>query len=523
MKVLNKQDGQVLLYALLVISFITAIAITISIIVVNELRLTTMATDATVAFYGAESGVERGLYTVRVTRESGTETVGTARDRIRSQNDTLDSSATYDNSGTDMASSFIEHETVQENQYVQADYYNAIDPLADSTVRSVEILNEGDNPASWAEVSWIAWDENGQIGPSENTRIAIGPSDLEPNPITGRGWIIPRLDVFSTISPVGYRMRVKAFKAVPSSSETGDLSDLSVIPFDAENGQGNRVTDLPSEIAVNSVGQVSSFKQSITATVPWKVPLAGLYDYVLYSEGEIVKDIVLNRQTYSSGALEMSVGLTAAGPQCPLETTSCATCMANGWQGWCPDGTVNIACWAEDGAPGQFYDGTCEIRPQSYWGEVSTSNWQNYGFIAPIPDTVPEGNGYYVSLRIGYQCGDGGGPLPDPIVETLCKGRDIEVEVNGVAVVIDDLAVGEMDSSTEVEWVSCTIPDTFSLGDPALSADDPSRTIRVTNHPYGQIQNPFPYSGTGWMEGTSDLVVIDFYQVTTAPLFPDCY
>ena len=74
----SNQKGLILLYALLVISLITAIAITVSIIVIKEIKLTGGSTDSTLAYYAAESGIEKGLYTVKVYRSDGTKTLNDA-------------------------------------------------------------------------------------------------------------------------------------------------------------------------------------------------------------------------------------------------------------------------------------------------------------------------------------------------------------------------------------------------------------------------------------------------------------
>ena len=134
------------------------------------------------------------------------------------------------------------------------------------------VTNDATDPSTWAEVSWIAWDDQGTLGESIAARKLIGPTDL------ANGWTINELDVFddplNDIIPRGYRLRIKAL--------FGDLSRVSVIPYDEPNGAGN-IVDLPSLIQIKSVGERSALKQSLTATVPWKIPLYGLYDYVLFS------------------------------------------------------------------------------------------------------------------------------------------------------------------------------------------------------------------------------------------------
>ncbi len=495
----------------MVISIITAISITVSVIVVNQIKLTSGAANGTQAYYAAESGIEKGLFAVRAMRDDPDFYLDDDTDQ-----DHIDFSAIYiiqgytdssfvNNASFDISQAFaetprIENQEIKENEFVQIDYYDVDNSLSPSAmVVGITVQNSGDNPASWAEVSWTAWDDQGLLGNSTLARKIIGPSDLS----SVNGWPINNLDVFDPDSgtgfdgdPVGYRVRIKAFKAIPTDTEPGDLSSVTVIPYDGIPGSSNEVTELPSQVVIKSIGERDGFKQSLVVSVPWKLPLFGLYDYVLFSEGDIYKDIILNAPTYSSGVQNVEAGLTALGNQCAY-TTTCDTCQTNGWYGRCPVGTSNVACWAEGGAPGDYWDGTCQIKPET--------NFYMYGFILPISDTIPAGDEYYVSLDLGYNCK----------LAADCDERDISIEIDGQSVVINDLAVGEGKVDADnTKWITCTIPDTFSLGDPSLPINDPSRTIQITNHPYGV--------GGGFDE-VGDNIVIDWYQLSTYKMFDDCY
>jgi len=468
----QNEKGLVLLYALLVISFLTAIAITVSIIVVNELKQTIGATDATVAYYAAESGIERGLYTVKRRRSDAKVSIGDAVMEIQGFGETMDESeAHYSTSGTKTGTSQIFHETVLKNDFTQVDYYDAESPLnpdPERQVRSLVIINEGDDPETWAEVSWTAWDTNGQLGTSERARVVIGPTDLS------NGWTISALDVFSgTFEPVGYGVRIKPL--------FGDLSDLTVTPYNQEGANPPIVEDLPSQVEIKSIGTLGTFKQALTARVPWKLPLFGLYDYVLFSEGDIIKEVVLSQPTYSSGTIEVEANIVPTG-RC-VWLSACNACQGEGWTGLCPSGAPQVTCFGSENTD-DIISGHCKIRPDSGL----------YGFTLPIPDTVPEGEEYYVSLRLHYDCSDG-----------ICDERDLAVELSEQSSIVNDQATGE-----DEVWRTCTIPESFSIGDPSLPEDDPSRTVIITNNPYGDT----------WTVG--DIIRVDWYQLSTYKVFEDC-
>jgi len=497
-KVLKKeQNGSVLLYSLLVISLITAIAIIISIIVVNEIRLTSAASNGVQAYYAAESGIEKGLYAVKVYRSDQEVDLQQAANAISAFiENNFENNASFENMKTDFITAKVENVFVEENDYIQIDYYDVSDPLnpdPDNIVYGIRVRNDGDDPATWAEVSWTAWDDQGVLGTSTIAKKVIGPSDLSrPN-----GWPINNLDVFSEDDttgfdgmPVGYRVRIKALKAIPSEVGEGNLSSLTVIPYSVSPQiatDSDIITDLPTQLVIKSVGDRNDFKQSLVATVPWQLPLFGLYDYVLFSESEILKDIVINPPTYTSGIIEIESSIDPA-DRC-IDQDTCTNCTtAHNWDAICTSGAPLATCYGEnnmDDVVGTTpIPGQCKISPQ-----VNMN-----GFYLPIPDTVPEGENYYLSYRAFYDCGGG------------CVDRDLTFEINGSSVVVNDPVAGQ-----DEVWHTCTVPDTFILGEPSLPMDDPARVVAIMNYPIGNTWTP------------GDIVRVDWYQLSTYKVFPDCY
>ncbi len=517
----KNQSGSILLYSLIVISLITAIAIIISVIVVNEIKLTSAASNGVQAYYAAESGIEQGLFAVKIFRNNQEDTLEEVRNLILSYEDNnFENNASYKNIQTDILTSKVENAFVKENDFIQIEYYDVNDPLDPSVnVVGITVKNSGDDPATWAEVSWTAWDSNGVLGTSNTAKKFIGPTDLA----RVNGWPINNLDVFDSDpvsgfdgTPVGYRVRIKALKAIPTATGEGNLSSLTVIPYDGTPpplGASHEVTDLPTQLVIKSVGERNNFKQSLTATVPWNLPLFGLYDYVLFSEGEILKDIILNAPTYSSGVIEIEgdIRSNCDGNCNPYDDGDCCgICKANGWSGLeCISPDIypfnNIECVDSD----VNGDGWCRLMVIL---PADSSHWDNYwGFTLPIPDGVPEGDEYYVSLRTFYDdnnCIDKNG-------DGSCD-RDLSVEINGQSSVIKE------PNGSDGSWVTCTIPESFSLGDPILLPDDPSRTIQITTRPFPPDSNE---GDDGWQDSTgfSESVMLDWYQLSTYKIFPDCY
>jgi hypothetical protein len=486
MRLLSNKSGSVLLYSLLIISLITAIAITVSIIVINELKLTSGAANATLAYYAAESGIEKGLYTIKIMRNDGS-TLSDAVAEIslfpKGGEAAFENNADYSDGQTKSKTSEIVNEEIKENQYVQADYYDVNSPLAPTNeVKYITVKNDDSVSSAWAEVSWTAWDGSGTLGTSTSARKVIGPTDLY------EVWPIDLEGAFSDpFDPVGYRLRIRAL--------FDDLSAVTVMPYDGlppPPGGGVKVADLHSQIEIKSVGERGKFKQSLTATVPWKIPLSGLYDYVLFSEGDILKTIILSQPAYSSGTIQIEASLGST-QECRPD---CADCLAVTWDG--------LSCGTK------MYCYGAEAVPYSEEHQVGVCYLGHDGnareFTLPIPTLVTEGEEYYVSLRMWYMCNDDDddGTCNDP--HTPPRDRKIAVEIFGQSVVVDDQA----DTLDQV-WRTCTIPESFSVGNSSLPVGDPSRSIKFSTISGGATQ----WWGYDWMG-------IDWYQLSTYKIFEDC-
>jgi hypothetical protein len=418
----RNNKGVVLIYALLVIGLFSAIALTVSLVIINELRLTSSSTDGVLAYYAAESGIEQGLYGVKAKRNEGVTSLSVTVALVSGYSSNfISNNASFNDDQTSYESSLIVDRSMAENEIVQADYYDVdspldpkITPLEDSRlVDHITVTNAGANPDSWAEVSWIGWDGNGLLITSSSAKKIIGPTDLT------NGWTISLSSLYTSGPvPVGYRFRVRAL--------FGPLASLTVQPFNTVKA----ITDFPSQVVIKSVGKRNSFKQALTAAVPWRLPLSGLYDYVLFSEGELTKNIILSKAVYSSGVIQVEPNLTSTCASCGACTTASPS-----WQ------AVASSCVTSQ----------CTIGTTSYCtaGPSGTST-------LPIPAAVSGGGELYVSMRVrGTAAGTGMVAIDDP--------------TNG--------QVGFTFNTTDPSnWQTCTIPESFELG--SVTA---GRTITFSN------------------------------------------
>ena len=408
----KNQSGVVILYALLMIALITAIGIGVSVIIIRELRLTQNTHYATLAYYAADSGVERALYTVKVSRDEGdlSQTITKIRNYNADQNGFVNN-ASYSDIQTSAEEERIET-NLEKDQITQFDLYDIQNPTGPSNINSLKISWSDGTPSNgsspWLEISYIKWDPASPYIDTEvqsSYKLIYSTADL----------VDGSLPVIFQDRTSAYRVRLKALYDT--------ISNLVVTAYDCPDPLSQSCTDnekknIPARVIVKSVGKMGEFEQAITALVPWNIPLFGLYDYVLYSEGQIEKKIIVGAPIYTSGAIQVENALTSTN-DCPSGCPKYGTCMD--WKAVCC--AQNASC-TFDGSN----NGTCAIK------NTNSTHW-----VLPTPDYVQPAEKYYLSFRANYT--------------GLVSGRNMQLILGETCKNIpDQLANNE-------GWVSCSIPD----------------------------------------------------------------
>lgn len=480
MKNKRNQKGIVLIYALIILMVVTAIGLGISFLIVREIQLTSHSHFASQAFYAAESGIERGLYTVKANRvlSQTLATTLTAIQGYQGNSPVFNNGANYNDIGTN-SSAVNTLSKLAQNSIWQLDLYKVDDPNTAINIQRIEIVGGG-NGSEWLEFSSTEY-KSGEPQPVPVKKSYFGHTELLNTAVVSLGG-----------NYVGYRMRLRALFA--------DIDNIEVHAYDSTG----LIDDyFCSQIILSSTGSKSDFQQAITASLPWKMPLSALYDYVLFSETEISKTKVIGKKIYTSGPVQIEANI----PSTLRCSGDCSVCQGN------PYNWSAISCEYQPPIYKSAYcagseNGNMSSCPAPGTCTIVTDN-AAFGFTLPIPDAVPPGDEYYVSLRMWYWCKDGSiGPpvvLPDGQCDNLPTSRNIAVEINGNSTVINDQAL----NLTKV-WRTCTIPTSFSLGDPVLPANDPSRTVKFSVYPLG------------WTWHVADRIDIDWYQLSTYKIFEDC-
>ncbi|MBI4434549.1 hypothetical protein HY635_01915 [Candidatus Uhrbacteria bacterium] len=255
-----------MLLALIILGGLVATSFTVGTIVVTRLRGVKAIDDSVLASYAAESAVEDLLYAIRK----------------REQRTGLDASETLPNGATWTRT--VEA-TTQElfldlaaDGAQQLDLFNPSGDLTPINVHTLLLTASAPSPDAWLEVSWTPWLGTGTWSPLGG-RALFSPEELQ-----SRKTVDLTAPQFGS-TPVAYRVRVRSF--------SGSVGRLHVTARDANDG----TVAFPSRIRATVVGTMGSARYATRVELPSSFPLAPVFDYVLFSECDIVKGGAINCPT----------------------------------------------------------------------------------------------------------------------------------------------------------------------------------------------------------------------------------
>ena len=249
-----------MIYALLTIAAVLSTTIVISNLVQNSIKETGFVSSAVAAYYAGESGLEKALFDIR------------KKDVLPKNGDCgvdYECELTIDDQST--AELALD---LKKDQTVQFDLFNFEDNSLSSKAESMGLswLNNG----SWLEVTTVAW-AAGAVIDWQQPSAPFAKEDLNVQKyLYSSGTAIN--NVLSANK--NYRVRVKALY--------DDAQDLKIKLFNTDNLLGQQLA-FPNFLNIKVVGSDRDSTQTVVAEMPRFSPLGGLFDYVLFSEGKLVK------------------------------------------------------------------------------------------------------------------------------------------------------------------------------------------------------------------------------------------
>ncbi len=270
MKINLNKKGTVLLLALLVMAGVVTVSLGTANLIISEVKQSLQLDQAIIAFYAADSGVERGLYQSRKQNFDVT-----LFNQITS---TFDNNASYQLIAADTED--VLYTTLLEDESYQVDLY---DPhsltLLENPIKSIGLSWSG--TTSWLEIAWACWGQIGNLGETKSAYYSQGESPVY-------------LNLYSASNCSLYRVRIIARHGAANNIQVRAYSELDPLAS-CGNPPTSCQVPLPARVQIKGLGQYpansdQASRQAILVTMPERSPLYGLYDYVVYSEEEIKKE-----------------------------------------------------------------------------------------------------------------------------------------------------------------------------------------------------------------------------------------
>jgi hypothetical protein len=277
------------------------VATAFSLYVMRGTRTLAIASDAMVANYVAESGVEEGLYMLRHESEnvpasatpvlvSNLEspyviTNGLALARIvsstRPATDANDVPFANADAYAELWVSSMANEIlmdVPKDQVQYADVYDASQPtdLIGSSIQSVSLQWDAGDGLGWLESSLVELSTTGDINNRSGTLLT--PRTTLIGPSFNTGYCFSNLPLNSGANI--HRFRFRALY--------GDIRNLRVIGYGGTDCQGDTLP-LPGRTTVSATGKYRQATQSVQISMPQHNLPSGLFGFVMFSDQSLVK------------------------------------------------------------------------------------------------------------------------------------------------------------------------------------------------------------------------------------------
>jgi len=287
----QNQKGIILILALMIMSILLSTALGFGFFILSDLRQAQEIDNAVVAYYFADSGIERTLY---LFRHGGKEKIGNFTD----QEDALWAIDKDGDINNDVQPDWtIGESTDYEPTFFRQRLYNGQNAKLYFIGRS-----DGTNISKSIEIAWFKGlnspklqvvftqlnpeinDEDVLVYYTDINKIEISDSDLE----TGGAPVCfnfkdKDIEDFSLDLPSDYVVELKVL------GTGGDYVDnLSVKAYSGSDCS----IDYPrgiSNISIKSIGTHNGARQAIYANIPPRDPISGLFGFVLFSEEDITK------------------------------------------------------------------------------------------------------------------------------------------------------------------------------------------------------------------------------------------
>jgi len=296
----SSEKGQTLLLALLILAAVSATAIGFAILILNLIKGAENLDNSISAFYAAQSGLEKSLYKVKTNRQTGVGLDATLDDLKGITKTNFTKENLEMEMDVDAIDKVEESRTfsLAKDESEQVDFYDPDDPFggpsditkiwiswdnnpcAFGQVGVIDYINCYGDGSEWVEISWVGWNQDGDS--FENVEKIL----LDSNALTyydscpEESYLSIRCkieDLDPNPNMVFYRVRIKALYDKVEDIEVKAMNDAY------------EFIDIPARVHIKTIGKFGRTHQALSASMPWRIPVSGLFDYVIFSEKELRK------------------------------------------------------------------------------------------------------------------------------------------------------------------------------------------------------------------------------------------
>ncbi len=274
---INNQKGVTLLLAMLIMTTIVGVSISLSVLIINQFEFSANLDHALVSLYAAESGLEESLNTIKIYRDEDTEDIGSALVEITSKsNISLNeiNTAKWDSSSSNTTDDFI-LDSLKQNSETSFDLEN---------VGSIEMTWHDDCDApSWIKMSFVAWQEN--------------VVDFLPIPAGSYDHNSVDWPIFPCENELDTGICSTSTKNFPDNNYnytvtinpiTCNISYLKVKAYGGADLAGPQL-NIGNKINIKSVGKYIDSQIAVSASVPYRLPPQGIFSFAIFSEASLEK------------------------------------------------------------------------------------------------------------------------------------------------------------------------------------------------------------------------------------------
>ena len=324
-KTKKAKKGITLILAIMIMSAIVAIGITLTSVLVFQVRINKVVKEGHQGYYASESGIELGLNRLNALKSGP---LSTAIINLQGLSLPAGADAEYlkyfcptgtcaSADGTQLGSTLLASSisasssasipaTVKENQSVFIELYNVDDSLnvgstpIDFTSPTLCVYADGldvgggDSAGNEIlEVSWVAWGKD--LSVSRSQKVFVSYSNFHSAGVCGgitgsKGFSVPINQFYPAFTPTslgGFRIRITplSLKKSLDTTSNGDVANMAVY---------TSPSNVFSQIQLKSISDAAGQKQALVALFPWSLPLSSFFDFVIFSDKSIIKSVPIS-------------------------------------------------------------------------------------------------------------------------------------------------------------------------------------------------------------------------------------